>query len=330
MLINMTAKEQWKAFYDHKYLGNTVPSAEGMEFCFEIVGPNDRIPALSDGGKDWFGVDWVKDGSIGVVIPDPRVKLILEDIVDWREVVEWPDLDAFDFEEAARKDNIHLIDRDKKMLYIPLYVGPFERLHNLMGFENALMALITDPEECEAFFDKFMEWRLKLMEKMKEYYNPDVFMYHDDIGTQRGLFFSIDTWRQLFKPQLKKAVDKAHELGIYFEYHSCGKIEDVIPELVEIGVDAWQGQELNDIAKLKTITNGKLAYHPMPDYQSLVAEHAAGKITVDDVRRITREKFEANLEGGCYYPWMPSFDDVTLAMEEEINKLCAKYAGDPV
>lgn len=325
----MTAKEQWKAFYDHKYTGNTVPSPEGMEFYFETVGPNDRIPALAEKGKDWFGVDWIKDGSIGVVIPDPRVKFILEDVADWREVVQWPDLDAFDFEEAARKDGIHLVDREKKMIYMPLFTGPFERLHTLMGFENALMALITDPEECEAFFDTFMEWRLKLMEKIKEYYNPDVIMYHDDIGTQRGLFFSLDMWRHFFKPQLKKAVDKAHELGIYFEYHSCGKVEDVIPELVEIGVDAWQGQELNDISKLKSITNGKLSYHPMPDYQNLVAQYVVGQITLDDVRKITREKFEANLEGGFYYPWMPAFDDVTTTMAEEIEKLCVEYAGDP-
>ncbi len=37
--------------------------------------------------------------------------------------------------------------------------GPFERLHMLMGFENALCALLTDPEEVEEFFNTYMEWK---------------------------------------------------------------------------------------------------------------------------------------------------------------------------
>ena len=52
--------------------------------------------------------------------------------------------------------------------------GPFERLHMLMGFENALCALLTDPEEVEEFFNTYMEWKIKLMEKVIEYYKPDV------------------------------------------------------------------------------------------------------------------------------------------------------------
>ena len=66
--------------------------------------------------------------------------------------------------------------------------------------------------------------------------------------------FPPELWRELFKPQLKKAVDKAHELGMIFELHSCGFMEQIVPDFAEIGVDAWQGQEINDIPKLKAIT----------------------------------------------------------------------------
>ncbi|MCU6760872.1 methylcobalamin:coenzyme M methyltransferase [uncultured Roseburia sp.] len=98
-------------------------------------------------------------------------------------------------------------------------------------------------------------------------YRPDVIMFHDDYGTQTNMFFSPEVWREFFKPQLKKAVDKTHELGMIFELHSCGFMEQIVPEFAEIGVDSWQGQEINDIPTLKAVTGNKLAYHTTPQYQ---------------------------------------------------------------
>jgi uroporphyrinogen decarboxylase len=218
--------------------------------------------------------------------------------------------------------------RLEQLIYLIVEEGPFERLHTLMGFENALVALIAETEECEAFFAAWIQWKMRLLEKIKQYYNPDVIMFHDDAGTQKDMFFSPDTWRRFFKPLLKMACDKTHELGMFFEYHSCGKIERIVPELVDIGADAWQGQEINDILALKAITKDKLSYHPMPDYQTLIAK--ADTITEEDVRRITRENFLKNLVGGQYVPVMIPFGDwVTNVMFDEIIKLSIKYSGDP-
>lgn len=327
----MNPKEQWQSFYRHEYDNDAVPSMEGIAFLCELAGLGDRIHGFDDAGKDWFGVEWVKDGSLGIVLPDPTADMVLVDIADWREVVKWPDLDAYDFEEAARVDGLDTIDRENTFIYYAVYTGPFERLHTLMGFEEALVALMTDPEECDAFFDAFMDWRLRLLEKVKEYINPDVIMYHDDIGTQKNLFFSPDLWRHFFKPRLKQASDKAHELGMFFEYHSCGKIESIVAELVDTGIDGWQGQEINDVVRLKELTNGKLEYHTWPEYQSLVALATANKITEEEVRAYTRKNFIKNLAGGHYSPLVMPFGDwVTEAIFDETNKLCAEYNDDPI
>ena len=96
----------------------------------------------------------------------------------------------------------------------------------LMGFENALCALLTEPEEVSAFLDALMEYKLKLIDKLAQYYKPDVLTFHDDYGTQLNLFFSPEIFRELFKPQLKKAVDRCHEHGMFFELHSCGQQAD--------------------------------------------------------------------------------------------------------
>jgi len=63
-------------------------------------------------GKDWFGVPWVYGTSESAFIPDHRCKPILEDICDWKEVVQWPDLDAIDWEAAAISDGADKADRE--------------------------------------------------------------------------------------------------------------------------------------------------------------------------------------------------------------------------
>ena len=204
-------------------------------------------------------------------------------------------------------DHISEIDRENKVFEIMFVNGPFERLHMLMGFENALCALLTDPEEVEEFFNTYMEWKIKLMEKVIEYYKPDVLMFHDDWGTQNNMFFSPDVWRSLIKPQIKKAVDRCHELGVLFDMHSCGKIEAVVPEFVELGIDAWQGMEINDIPKLKSITGMNLGYHTTPDYQGYQTEALAGTLTEEDLRKRVREVFEKTAEGYCYCPMFLPF-----------------------
>ncbi|MBF7097781.1 uroporphyrinogen decarboxylase family protein [Alkalibacter mobilis] len=330
--MTMTPKEQWIKFYQHEYTsGKTLPDLTGFHMVsHDMTGLCDRVKNTLDYGKDWFGVEWVKDSSMGVVIPDPRVNFILEDVSDWQEVVKFPDLDSFDFEAAAKNSGLDQVDRSQKLIYFSLTMGPFERLHALMGFEQSLMALLSDPEECDAFFTAFMDWRCKLLDKIKKYYNPDVIMYHDDIGTQNDLFFSPETWRTLMKPHLKRATDKLHELDIFMEYHSCGKIERVVPDLVEIGVDAWQGQDINDIMSLKDITNGKLEFHTILDFQKILTSCDCGLIDISDARAFVRSSIESNMKGGHYMPWMQPFgDEISEIMTQEFVKVSMEYAGLP-
>ena len=141
-----------------------------------------------------------------------------------------------------------------------LLVGPFERLHALMGFENALIAMMEEPEEVAAFFDALMVHKCRLIDKLCDHYRPDVINFHDDWGTQLAMFFRPELWRRLVKPQLERAVDACHRKGLFFEMHSCGKIEAVVPELVDIGADSFQGMSLNNVSALKAQTGKKLSY----------------------------------------------------------------------
>lgn len=318
----MTPRERGLAFYRHQPT-DELPTDNDLFVLFNPEAYCER-PDHTTGGTDWFGVKWKYEQSVDAIAPDHSQAPIMEDICDWRDLVKFPDLDAWDWSRAESVDHVSEIDRSK--VFVMMFVnGPFERMHMLMGFENALCSLLMDPEEVEAYLNTYMEWKLKLMEKVIEIYKPDVLMFHDDWGTQNGMFFSPEVWRELFKPQIKKAVDRCHELGVLFEMHSCGKMEEIIPDFVELGIDSWQGMEINDVPKLKAITGDKLSYHMTPDYQRYYTDSLAkGFVDEEAIRTEVRDIFYKAAEGYCYSPmFLPFGGKAADVMWDEIWK-CGK------
>lgn len=206
-------------------------------------------------GKDYWGCEWTYEDSIHACIPTPN-KYLFTDIADWKEKLKFPDLDAIDWEKQAdidvhtdfmgfvlgyglnpNSDGSSCYDGDKLVLIMVLN-GMFERMHACMGFENALMALVEDPESCKEYFHAVADWKIEYFKKIAKYYKVDVINAHDDYGSNDRMFMSPDTWRALIKPELKRMVDACHELGVLYQHHSCGFIEPILGDLAEIGVDA--------------------------------------------------------------------------------------------
>ena len=117
--------------------------------------------------------------------------------------------------------------------------GQFERLNQMIGMENALCSFYEYPDELHEFFDAMLEYKLKCIDLAHKYLNPDVIHMHDDWGTNDNMFFSPELWREYIKPNEEKITQHIHELGMLYIHHSCGYIKQIIPDLVEIGVDAF-------------------------------------------------------------------------------------------
>lgn len=214
-----------------------------------VPGPAfDRGPL--GGGYDGFGVRWVAPSSgSGTSIPAPN-EFILKDICDWREVVTFPDLDAFDW-EADVKQFIGDADTTKQAVNFGVGNGVYERLASLMGFEEALCAMVTDPEEVTAFFTALTDWKLEYAKRIKKYYHADAITYMDDIATQRDLFMSPETYRELIKPHHKRFATEIRQMGMYPIYHCCGKAEALVEDFIDCGWAAWSSvQTSNDICTL--------------------------------------------------------------------------------
>lgn len=156
---------------------------------------------------------------------------------DWEDEEE---VEAF-FNTFPNADSPALIPcekpRDGRYLLGRWWYCYFERLWSLRGMENALTDFYLYPDEVHRLFDKLTEFYMRCMERAKEAWDVDGFFVSDDIGTQNAPFFSLDIFREFFKPYYKKLIDKAHSLGTHFWLHSCGNIQLFLPEFIELGLD---------------------------------------------------------------------------------------------
>lgn len=258
--------------------------------------PVDR-PEGGGAGIDGFGSNWIVPPG-EPAIPDPSQNRILSDISNWRTEVIWPDLSKIDWEAGAKRD---IPNRDpKKMIFIILPSGPFERLHDLMGFEEALMATITDPEECKEFFSKFCDFRIEQLKYIKKYYKPDIIQFQDDWGTQKDLMFKPDFWYFALEPNIKRVVNACHELGMIFNMHTCGKVDRIIDGIVQMGPDMIDSMMVcNDLDNWMDQYGRKVIFMGGIDAQGVIDR--AG-VSMSEIKKEVKSRINRYAGKGYYIP----------------------------
>lgn len=199
-------------------------------------------PAMNKGGKDWFGVEWKYVENIHAPCTAPGF-VMFEEAEEWRSVLKFPDLDAIDWERNAELLSREL-DPDKANSFV-LFNGCFERLHSLMGFENALCAMLTEPEEISDLINAIADFKIRLIDKLITYYPVDTIVYHDDWGTNDNTFFSVDMYEELLFEPTKRIVDFVHSKGKFFTLHCCGRVEKLVPYMLKLNIDSWESAQMN-------------------------------------------------------------------------------------
>jgi uroporphyrinogen decarboxylase len=116
----------------------------------------------------------------------------------------------------------------------------FERLRSLMGFEALMLAPTQQRAGFEALLDRLADLTVESIRGFARLGGVDAFMTWQDFGLQTGLAFSLETFRELYAPGLARVVRAAHDAGMHFIWHCCGQIFDLIPEMIDMGVDVVQ------------------------------------------------------------------------------------------
>lgn len=117
--------------------------------------------------------------------------------------------------------------------------GVFERAWTLRGFDNALADSALDPAFYQALVDAITDHQLALLEPILRL-PIDGIMFSDDWGYQKGVILGPDRWRRVIKPCYRRLYDRVHAAGKFTLNHCCGSIADILPDLIEIGLDVYE------------------------------------------------------------------------------------------
>jgi uroporphyrinogen decarboxylase len=110
----------------------------------------------------------------------------------------------------------------------------------LLGMETAFMSMIEAPEVLQEVLGRanaiFMKVNDGFFQATKG--RLDAVLFGNDLGAQRGLMISLGHIRKFVLPGIREQIQHAHSYHLKVIYHSCGAISDLIPDLIEAGVDA--------------------------------------------------------------------------------------------
>lgn len=228
----------------------------------QIVGcpVNGDMPySMNSDTNDWFGIQYEYSEVQGS--PTPMTHLF-DEVAEWRTAIKWPDMDALDWSIGVKE-----FQRDPdKMLAAAYGNGLFERFHMFEPFQNAVMDLLVEPEECHEMFMALADYKIKIFDKMKEQYPLDFIIHNDDWGTAHAPFFSTKLFEQTLLEPTVKFVQHVQSTGTKVMFHNCGKIDQFIPYIVEeIKADMLEIQPLNDLEGIMKKYGDKVTIEVYPD-----------------------------------------------------------------
>ena len=112
------------------------------------------------------------------------------------------------------------------------------RLLDLCGFENAMIMFAEEDKAIETLIDKVLEYNIYQVAALIPRIN-DFVSFGDDLGMQKGLAIGAERWRKYLKPCFRKlyGMIKAARPDTLIYMHTDGCIHEIMPDLVECGVD---------------------------------------------------------------------------------------------
>jgi uroporphyrinogen decarboxylase len=309
----MTRREQLLEVYKHKNIGY-VPC---FFTDFDFSKPAEINERPEQGGTDWFGVEWEFVPAVMAPMVKPGTKR-LTDICNWKEELVFPDLNAVDWEAAAAKETANW-DRENKISFMMLINGIFERTHALMGFEDALCAMYEEPEAYKELIDAITDYKIEVIKIIGKYYKPDVLSFHDDFGSNDRMLMSVELWEEFFKEPLRRVIEETHRQGIIYEHHSCGYIEPIFDQLVELGIDAIDPLQIkNPLRQLKDKYQDRVTFAGGYDNQGVYDKPG---VTEDEIRAETKRTMDELAPGGSFvaFPLTITFDFVPTFIDEHMK-----------
>ncbi len=169
----------------------------------------------------------------------------------------------------------------------------------MRGMENLMCDMISEDPMAEALLDRVTEISVTRAVSFAKA-GADALFLGDDVGMQRTIMMSEGLYSEWLKPRLKRVIDavRAVKPDILIFYHSCGHVTELIPYLIEAGVDVLNPvqPECMDFREVYCRFGERLSFHGTVGTQSVMPFG-----TPEDVRQNVFENLDiAGKDGGLY------------------------------
>lgn len=211
---------------------------------------------------------------------------------------EWEDRDKLRIPReylTINKDKINeFCKNEDRFVFSGACPRPFEQLQFIRGTEQLYIDLMLRPEGMFEVIEKMHEYYCELLTLWAQT-DVDALNFMDDWGSQVSLLINPKIWVEIFKPMYKDYIDIAHKHGKKIFMHSDGNILEILPHLIELGLDAVNCQlfcmGLDKLEQFK----GKITFWGEIDRQHLLPNGSLEDI--ENAVKSVKEKLWDN--GGC-------------------------------
>ncbi|MFZ7120158.1 MAG: uroporphyrinogen decarboxylase family protein [Eubacteriaceae bacterium] len=264
--------------------------------------------------KDRWGISWkwIEGHAAGNPYITDETKVI-KDIRHWDKYIDVPWPSKFDIDWTQAEIDAKEFDRKNYILLGCCFTGLFELTHMLMGFEDALINYVTEPEAMGELLDVLCDFKLAYLKELIDHTHPDMIHIHDDWGNKKNLFMNPTTWRKLLKPRWAKIYEYMKSRGVMIQHHADCVCAPIVEDMAEIGIDVWQGiipqNNIGDVQKrLKC---------------SMALQGGIDGVVFDkkdwnelEVRTEVRRACNEYVPAGCFIPEIPNGQPLTPGIND--------------
>jgi uroporphyrinogen decarboxylase len=257
-------------------------------YVFEHVDLND-----DELFSDPWGIKWEKQGYFNQISNYPLENSSYKQILQYTFPTNIT---------GALIDRMIPIIARREDYFIGCDVSPcaFAMYARLRGMENALIDIALQPSVARNMLEKCIEFASTLAQEAIDRYSLDWLWTGDDVASGKNMLFKPEFWRENIKPGLKKLFSIGKSNNLWVAYHCCGAMRNIIPDLIEIGMDVLNPIQstcpgMNPL-ELKKEFGSQIAFMGGLDTQNLLPS-----ASFKEVKRATEKLIlDMTLDGGGF------------------------------
>lgn len=266
---------------------------------------------------DSWGCTWrtARNGIEGVVINEPLAKWDAFSTYEIPDPMQQGDREPADW--LGIEKQIRSARENDDLTYGSLSHGfLFMRLQYLRGFTNLMYDMVDEKPLLKKLIAAIDRHNLAIVNKYL-LLGVDVMWFPEDLGTQNASILSPDLFRRWIKPSYEKLIQPCRQRGSLAAIHSDGYIMELIDDLLEVGLDIINPQDLcNGIDNLARELKGRACISLDIDRQVVVpfgSRQDIFDLIEEEVRKLGSAQGGLELSAGIYPPTPP----------ENVDSLCA-------